>query len=206
MFRTLVCVACICAASAALAQDYTPAPVDLTASPGLSDVTNGLQVYVAEDGEVFMWNAGSRLAPIDGFTMECSADCLIPGGVVEIVSQAVEHIDQYRDVYGAGVFSFGGFTPRPDAITGFSLNSINFPTGPEFAISLGKILEPNLEQIRLWAANGTLKFHYSGAGFVTTTPAVGFQVVPEPAALASMATLLAFAGLLRHSQRRKARA
>lgn len=205
MHRSLIALLAYLAASVASSQDYTPAPVDLTGAPGLSGVSDGMQVYVDLQGEVFYWNSGPLPFQIDGYSLACSENCLDPSAYVSVSAQAVVHVTDYVAAYGPQVFSFGGLTPNPDNVSGLSINGgFSFPAGPEFAMSLGKVIDGELAQIRDWVDSGVLTFHYASARGISATPPEAFQVAPEPSALMLAASFAGVCLVVRRFRRDKA--
>lgn len=189
-------------ASSAAAQDFTPAPVDLAGAPELSAVGRHLQGYVDVQGEFFFWNSGDRLLGFDGFTLACEASCLDPTGHVDLGTQGALN-PEILNVYGVGMLGFGvAGTPSKNQFSNLSLQGrVLLPPGPEWAISLGKVLDGDLDQIRAWVDSGELTLAPSIPGI--TIQAI-IQVAPEPSALAlTLTTLGGFSLAVIHSARRR---
>ena len=82
----------VLAGSGSEAQEFTPAPVDLTGKVPTSN--NGFPVgAVDEHGELFLWNSvpeSGLITMITRLDVICEVDCLDPGAYVSLENQAAD--------------------------------------------------------------------------------------------------------------------
>lgn len=186
----------------AAAQDFTPAPVDLTGAPGLS-AESGIQGYVDARGEFFLWNSYEGEDWVDSFTVVCEANCLDPTGHVDLRTQGLLH-PEILEVYGPGLLDLGvAGSLSKAALSNLSLRGVmTLPPGPERAISLGRIVDAEAQDLLNWSSSGVGPIRLAVASGRCYDCSNLVQFAPEPSAGFFLAVLSACGAALTRIRRR----